>query len=173
MRVRSRPEVHQSGRVVDTGDGSSDKSMAVGLEFAWTNGPNTVQVEYIMNSIDDFDTGGGAEDVDFNGYYISFAHFLTGEMRPYSKTGKWGRVHPTENWNGKGTNGAWEAAARYSMLDLTDGATDQEATGITLGLNWYMNPHTRLMFNIVRSEADISGVESDFTALLMRFQVDW
>jgi len=172
-RIRSRPEVHQTGRVVDTTSGTTDGEMMVGLEFAWTAGPNTVQAEYLMTSIDSFDTGTGPEDVDFNGYYVSYSRMLTGESRSYNSGGKWGRIKPNENWEGKGLNGAWEAAVRYSMLDLTDGSYDQQAKGITVGMNWYMNAHTRLMVNVVRSEADIAGANLDFTALLARLQIDW
>lgn len=172
-RVRSRPEVHQAGRVVDTGDGTSDGSLLMGFEFAWNSGPNTFQAEYIMNSISDFDTGAGPDDVDFNGYYVSFSRFLTGERRGYNKAGKWNRIKPLENWEGKGLNGAWEAALRYSMLDLTDGAFDEEVAGITAGVNWYLNPYSRIMLNVVRSEAELNGVDQDLTALIARFQVDW
>ncbi len=177
VRFRTRPEAHLVGRVLDTTAMPSDGSNIYGFEAAWVNGPVSVQGEYLMTSIDELG-GAGGPDVDLSGYYAFVSWFLTGESRNYvKKSGKFDRVSPHENWNAEGTGGAWEAALRYSMTDFSEitGGGGGELTNITAGLNWYMNPRTRLMFNVVSSNLDDSstGVDDDLTALMMRLQVDW
>lgn len=49
--------------------------------------------------------------------------------------------------------GAWQIAARYSHLDLTD---DNIAGGVsdeyTLGLNWHWSPYAKVQFNYIIGE---------------------
>lgn len=66
-------------------------------------------------------------------------------------TDKW---HPLKRkW------GAWEVAARLSYLDLNDGGDIKggQETNLTLGLNWYLNPNLRLMFNYIRAHVENRG----------------
>ena len=102
--------------------------------------------------------GPGNADLFYHGAYASATYFLTGEHRPYDrKTGVWGRVKPLENFflvpAGCGTCsgwGAWELKARLSYLDLDDpddpgDALTGDINGLTLGVNWYLNPYMRVM----------------------------
>jgi phosphate-selective porin OprO/OprP len=44
---------------------------------------------------------------------------------------------------------------RYSAIDLTDGDVEgEEADNITVGLNWYLNPNMRVMFNFINSDVE-------------------
>jgi phosphate-selective porin OprO/OprP len=46
--------------------------------------------------------------------------------------------------------GAIELTARYSELDLSDEAVNAgRLDTTTLGVNWYLNPNTRVMLNYV------------------------
>ena len=84
-------------------------------------------------------------------------------------------MKPIQNFDMKGGWGAIELTARYSELDLSDdvikGGRLQYAT---LGVNWYLNPNTRIMLNYVLANADIGGADDGNADLFgMRFQVDF
>ena len=79
-----------------------------------------------------------------------------------------------------GGPGAWELALRWSWLDLNDeDVRGGEETNYTLGVNWYLNPNYRLMFNYIYTDVeDRGGVEDGFqdgsaNIFAMRFQVDF
>ena len=80
------------------------------------------------------------------------------------------RVKPKNNFDIQaGDWGAWQLAARYSYLDLTDeGIRGGILSDITAGMNWYLFPNTRAMFNYVY--AHLNGV-GDTNIAEMRFQV--
>ncbi len=61
------------------------------------------------------------------------------------------------------------------MVDFDDAAFDTEVSDVTLGLNWYLNPYTRIMFNYVYSSVDqpSASIDDDMHAFMIRFQVDW
>jgi phosphate-selective porin OprO/OprP len=48
-------------------------------------------------------------------------------------------------------------ACRWSYLDFTD-VRGQQLTDVTLGVNWYWNPHTRMTFNWIHPFAKNSPV---------------
>ena len=62
-----------------------------------------------------------------------------------------------------------ELAVRYSGLDLSDaGILGGEVNGLTVGLNWYLNPNARTMLNFVNQDLDGTG---GFDTVQLRFQV--
>ena len=63
-------------------------------------------------------------------------------------------------------------AARISHLDADDGMLDGgKLTDVTAGVNWYLNPNTRVMFNYVL--ADLDGFSDLSHAFQVRFQIDF
>jgi phosphate-selective porin OprO and OprP len=78
---------------------------------------------------------------------------------------------------GRGT-GALQLAVRYAELDLNDqsaGITGGHQNSLTLGLNWELNPVSRVMYNYVHANFT-SGTETDSGILdsnIIRFQIDW
>ena len=68
--------------------------------------------------------------------------------------------------------GALELAARYSSMDLSE-ANGGILNDITLGLNWYLNPSTRIMFNYVMGVADVNSEDINENTLQMRMQIDF
>jgi len=183
VRYRARPGLGRGPRIVDT-------LALTGIEsvLAWNGelgavwGPFHASAEYTSLSVDDPTRG----DPSFTAWYVQAGWFLTGESRAYDfKAGLWGNTKPCCSFlNGMGLDnnccclGAFELVARYDTLDLTDGTVlGGELTSYTVGLNWYLNPHTRLMFNVNQSTAENrnSGgtiiTDADVTAFLFRADI--
>lgn len=138
-----------------------------GLEAAGQWGPLVLQGEYVMADVDRI--GGG--DLDYNGYYVSAAYVLTGEVRKYDfASGTFGGVAPQSK------RGAWEVAARYSYVNLNDGGFPNAGGehDLTLGVNWYVNKNVRFMANYVHADIDRHGTpEKKLNILGIRSQVSW
>ena len=105
---------------------------------------------------------------------------LTGETRPF-RAGNFDRIRPFREL-GKDGLGAFEIALRYDHLDLADtpvlARAGNEATSVTLGLNWYFNPFAKLMFNWVRFTGDNTpldpvGSKTKGDALATRLHLDF
>jgi phosphate-selective porin OprO/OprP len=186
LRIRARPESHVTHfRLVDTGTISNvDNFINYGLEGAAVYGPVSVQGEYIRTNVNF--VNGAANEPTFDGFYAYASWFVTGESRPYSsKTGRFGRIHPKQNFQlGADGWGAWEIAARFSQLDLEDaGFAGGKEQNITVGLNWYPHPHVRFMFNWVHASVDRSPLVATYPLMAtnnfspdvfqMRAQVDF
>lgn len=127
-----------------------------GGEAALVYGPFSLQGEYGNLAID---RANGAADVNFDGFHVFGSWFLTGESRTF-KGGNADRVKPFANFDpAKGGWGAFELLARYDQLDLTDGdlsALGRKAETWTAGLNWYLNPNLKFVFNYIRFEGENS-----------------
>lgn len=130
-----------------------------GAETAFVYGPLSMQSELFGSTVN------RQRDIanNFYGMYAFVSYFLTGENRPYNrKLGVFDRVRPYENFFRVRTDdgdvqtgrGAWEVAYRFSYIDMLDGLTVKGAgmaADHTFGLNWYLNPFTKVMFNYVHS----------------------
>lgn len=127
------------------------------LESAFVSGPLTVVGEFQSNQLYGASSLEGVPQgtVNYNGFYVSSLYFLTGETRTWNtRSYVFNRVIPKSNFLvDKETRsvegiGAWELGARYSYLDLNDKAIrGGRLQSMTLGLNWYLNPITKLQFN--------------------------
>jgi phosphate-selective porin OprO and OprP len=134
-----------------------DNIMRYGLEGAIQYRSFHFQSEYVMTNVIRTEES-TAGDATFAGGYAMLAWLLTGERRPWDASqGEFGQVIPNSN-----KTGAWELAARYSYLNLTDedadldSFTEREILGgaaniYSLGVNWYANPNVKfqLAYNIV------------------------
>lgn len=79
---------------------------------------------------------------------------ITGEKPGFSaRSGVWGTTRVARPVTDGGI-GAWELATRYDKYDFTDAARGGEGDSWTLGLNWYLNNWSRVMFNYVRWNTD-------------------
>lgn len=101
----------------------------------------------------------GGDPVFMYGCYIQTSYFLTGEHLRYDKrNGMFEHVIVKDPWLSseplRGT-GAWEVAYRFDILDRSDSdmiSSNDQNLGEriithTVGLNWYLNDFTRIMFN--------------------------
>jgi phosphate-selective porin OprO/OprP len=164
-RFRARPGVSSGPRVVDTGDIPVDDVFLLGLELAGVAGPLCVQAEMF------FAEAGGATDRSFLGWYVEASYWITGETRPYDAAlGRFDRVRPRRGLH-EGGVGAWQAAARFSALDLDDGPiAGGKMTETVVGVNWHPNPNARVMLNVVFADVERSG---RLAVLQIRFQADF
>jgi phosphate-selective porin OprO/OprP len=179
VRFRSRPEIHLSDRLVDTGSVDAESVLLVGAELGGVFGPAHIAGEYVMAGVTSPDADARSEDGDpsFSGFYVQAGYFLTGEHRAYKK-GAWSRNKPSASFLDEAGLGAWEIAARYSSLDLNDedaGIEGGKMDNITLGLNWYHHANARMMFNYVMSSVKDADDEEVGTAnaFAVRYQVDF
>jgi len=184
LRYRQRPESHLADRIVDTRapggmDIPTDGIDLMDWETALVWGPAAVQAEYIHAFVDGDQ---GASDTDFWGSYVEASYFLTGEHRNYELgKGSFGRVKPKHNFSTRDrTWGAWQVAARFSYLDLNDDfVKGGKVWDVTAGLNWYLFPNARVMFNYIHSQVDdrLTALDPDLDGSAdigqMRFQIDF
>lgn len=168
VRFRSQPEARIGSATpnvpffVDTGSIAADFFQLMGTEFAWVNGPFSLQSEFMLVPVDATAEG----DLFFHAWYVTASYFLTGEYRPYNKKlGVFDRVMPKRDfvrYAGKPEDkclelgpGAWELAMRLSHIDLNDkGVRGGELTDLTVGANWYLNPYLRVTFNYIHAFAN-------------------
>jgi phosphate-selective porin OprO and OprP len=132
------------------------------VQTALVLGPLSFQAEWELARIDQIQGG----PVTFQGAYGFVSYFLTGEHRNYlPQEGFFGPTHVLSPFldlkGGKllGSGiGAWEIAARFSYMSYRDSNLPLTSTGLmqgdreadtTLGINWYLNDNTRLMFNYI------------------------
>ncbi len=152
-----------------------------GAESAVVYGPFSTQGEYIRTDV----SGTGYGNESLSGYYGYATYFLTGESRNYkAKTGAWERIKPTHNFDMKGGWGAWELAAGYDSMNLNSGSIQGgRASTAKFGVNWYVNPHIRLMANYIHALDINTGTvananskafnNSDLDIIESRVQIDW
>jgi phosphate-selective porin OprO/OprP len=162
-----RPEVSTIGAVfVTTPAIDINYWQIVDAELAIVYESFSVQAEffYVPLSTD------GPGDPEYTGYYVQASWFITGEHRVYKRSaGVFDRVRPIANfldgW------GAWEFKARYSFLDLSNGGfAGGTISDLTFGVNWYLNPNMRVMFDYIYTDLEDLG---NAWAVAVRFQVDF
>ena len=167
VKISPHPELHMVPSLV--GDSMDvDKALVYTLESGFSCGPAHAAAEYIAA---DLSASGVGEDATVRGFYVQAGVFLTGEHRQIDSVA-WKRLKPKSNFSmgdARGA-GAWELKARYSTIDLDDGGfAGGKEDNITLGANWYLNPHTAVKFDYVFADAsDVSG-----NGGVVRFQVDF
>ncbi len=179
-RFRTRPEGRSSKAWIDTGRISGTDSYAMmGLEALVNLGPTQIAAEYMHSWLD---RNSGQEGLQFGGGYLYISHFLTGDFMPWNrKYGTLGMPKPIHDLGG-GHWGAWQLAARYSFADFSDkDILGGQGNALTLGLNWWWNPKSRLQFNYIAGRisdrsVDVGGTiysEGDYQILGLRVMVDF
>ncbi len=173
LRFRALPEAHTAGTyLVDTGVLSTSKeTLMYNFEATMVCGRFHGQAEYTAAHVR---RNNGQSSLDFSGFYVQGGVFLTGESRNYDrKSGKYKRVIPIRE-----PLGAWEVAARFSQIDLTNadvqGGVERD---VTVGLNWWANANVMFRLNYVYGNADpnsrvtLSGLNEHIHAFTARAQI--
>lgn len=163
-----------------------DKENLMGGEGALRFKNFNLQGEYTMANLE---REKELKNAEFSGGYAQLSWIITGETKSYlMDEGEFGKIIPKSN-----KLGAWEFAARYSFINMTDedayqnesalssekiGIYGGKAANITLGLNWYPNPNLRFMVNYIMVDnsetADGTGNligNDDFSVLSARIVV--
>lgn len=183
VRLRDRPEIRvDTTRLIDTGNIDAETVFSPGLEVALRYKALLVQAEHFWFDIERRRASSGPQlpDPDFSGYYIQASYTLSGEPRRYNaQNGAFTNPRPAKYIGGKDSDdtaglGAWEIAARYSVVDLDYNAGSAGGAlpvgGIrgghqeiwTAGLNWYLNAATR--FSLDYQHVDIDRLSPGGTA---------
>ncbi|QDU61439.1 Porin P precursor [Planctomycetes bacterium Pan216] len=179
-RFSSRPELRSVSRWVDTGR-IADTTLwdTMGLEMMLNAGSLSVVSEFLPTWV----VRPGQENLFFPGWYTMVAYILTGETREYQRfKGAIGGISPHEPFflaktcdGPKMGIGAWEAAVRYSYVDLSDADIEGGVqSDVTAALNWYLNSWSRVQMNYVigdiKQHAPVNGFTSgSFTGFGVRF----
>ena len=162
VRYQVRPESFLASFAIDTGNIPAETVDLLGTELAFVYGPFSAQSEYLVGIINRI----GASDAVIQGTYVILSYFLTGESRSYQRDrGIFGQIRPYENFFRVRTQdgsiqtgkGAWEVRYRYSYLDALDGgklASGGRIGNHGVGVNWYLNPFTKLMIEYIYSAID-------------------
>ena len=180
FRYRQRPHLHLSPeRFVNTGR-IGPKDTFFGVELAAIRGPLWAAAEYSFLNADADDPL--IENPTFTGGYVEVGYFLTGETRGYkASSGTWDRPRVARPVF-EGGAGAWAVVARYDRIDLSDNAFAGGVQGTyIIGLNWYLNRHTRMVFNYSHAsikdafDVALNGPDgaNDVDGFGIRAQIDW
>ncbi len=184
-RFSTRPELRTSSQWLDTGSLTGATGYdTLGLETVLNIGSWQFTGEYL----DTWVNRQADANLFFDGGYVQAAYFLTGEHEPWDrKTGRLSRVKPFEpfflvnDWRGNVTSGlgAWQLAARYSYLSLSDkdihGGREQN---VALALNWYWTSHSKVLFDVVQGRiSDRNTLRGNtgghFTGIGIRYMMDF
>ena len=165
--------------VLDTDDILGTRDVALyGPEVGVTLGPVTLLGEYNRAHVH----RRGAPDLEFQSGHASASVVLTGETlaKSYRLTsGEYKRLVPDHPFSLRnGGCGAWEVAARYAYLDVTDadvrGGREQ---ALTADVNWYLNENVRMLFGwtyvvdtdrargLPASSATVAGVDAEHMSI--------
>jgi phosphate-selective porin OprO/OprP len=171
VQLRDRPELRlDATRLIDTGGIDARHVTVLGGEAGLTVQNFLLEGEYFHFDIDRRLTAAQANfsNPKFDGWYVQGAWVLTGEPRPYNPAeARFDAPKMNYNFNpSAGTWGAVELVARYSDMDLNyhsggagvaqvaDAIRGGEQKITTAGVNWYLNPDIRLMFDYQHVDVD-------------------
>ena len=167
----SRPEAHLAPKYLKVDFDNISHINEYNAELVLIYNSLSFQSEFTMADVVTGEYSTLSKDnYNMNSFFGDISWFITGEHKNYNK-GKsaFDRIKPKRNFREEGGFGAFEIAVRYSLMDLNDGDINGgKMNNITLGLNWYLNPITRVTLNYVRSNIDQLGIANIFQ---MRFQI--
>lgn len=165
LRFRSRPEVGLGPVLVDTDRMRGVESVAGGgLELAFQSERLLVQGEGMAMWLA---RDAGRRAVLLDGGYVAASFRLAGERRRYRRgSGSFTAVR------GAGRTWGWELAARWSVLDLDDGAVrGGKLADWTLGLSGAWADWGRLLLDVVHADSRRHGRSEALDAVVLQLQL--
>jgi len=177
LRLRDRPELRvDSTRLVDTGNIDADSLSEWSAELAGQWKQFTVQGEYFDISIQR--RASLLPDPHFSGWYVEGAWTLSGQPRRYNPATATFDPPKVETPFDRTTGawGVWEAAVRYSDLDLNyregvegsptpfGGVRGGEQQIFTAAVNWY--PNSVVKFSAAYQNVSVDRLSPGGTAFI-------
>jgi phosphate-selective porin OprO/OprP len=171
LSIGERPELRVDGtKLVNTGNIVAKGLTTYGAELGASFHNVYAAGEWYRIDVDRTAVGAGVSPFNptFTGWYGQAAWTLTGERHEWSSSnGGFGGIRPLHPFDPKkNTWGAWELAARYSVLNLNDragsagsaaplgGIRGGEQKITTVGLNWYPNRVLRFLLDYQWDDID-------------------
>ncbi len=173
FKLTQRPEAHLAPKYLNLKVDAVNTVNAFAGELVFVTGQFTLQGEYIMAQVNPSEISVAQYSrYNYSAYYGSFSWFITGEHKNYKfSTSCFDRVATKKNVGKSKGAGAWELTLRYSYADLNDkDLNGGSLTDYTVGINWYLNPSTRFMFNYVHSDVLDFGYAD---IVMVRFQIEF
>mgnify|MGYP000886202854 CR=1 FL=1 len=171
MNITSRPEAHLTPKYLNLNIDEVSSVYEYAAELIVIRNSLSFHSEYTYSSVNAGENSILLENkYGFYSIFGTLSWFVTGEHKNYSKgKGIFDRITPKKNFGTKGGFGALELAVRYSSLnlnykDINGGKMDN----ITFGINWYLNPVSRISFNYINSRIKDVGMANIYQ---MRFQI--
>lgn len=148
-RFASRPEAigRNTPNTVDSGNQLLiDNYNEITAELSGQRGPLVVGAEYLQANINRWFN----PELRFYGWHAQAAYVLTGESRIYNiKNGTYGKIKPKSRY------GAFEVAARYSMVNLNSkDIHGGKENNVALSLSWIVNPNLLILTNYIHASID-------------------
>jgi phosphate-selective porin OprO/OprP len=145
-------------QVIATTTGASRNTVDVmAVEAAGSFGPAFFQAEYADAT---FGQPLG-RDQDVTTYYVQGSFMLNGGHKAYKgATGVFGSPKVADK-------GLWELTGRYDYVE--NETLNREVTSWILGVNYYVNPNLRFMFNYTQGDNEVTGDETAQYALRTQF----
>ncbi|ULQ45781.1 OprO/OprP family phosphate-selective porin [Flagellatimonas centrodinii] len=136
----------QSGTIGSVAPGESASTL--GLELAASIGAFFLQAEHAWQRLGQ---GAGGSDQDVAAKYVMIAYNFSHLRKAYkADKGVFAALKPSDG-------GALELTARYDNIENSDSPEAPEATSITVGANYYVNPQLRFMVNLTHGEFDVGA----------------
>jgi phosphate-selective porin OprO/OprP len=169
-RIKAKPEAHLANNylVTELIEDASNFQL-IQSEIVYVTGPLSIKTEVVHARVRRSDPGNA--NFNYTAFYGMASYFLTGESKNYKTSGKYSRLKPKNNFDGKGGAGAWEVGLRFSAMDINkENVAGGSIGNITFALNWYLNPATRIITNYIYT--NLKGV-GNANIVQMRFQIDF
>ncbi|VXB75356.1 conserved exported hypothetical protein [Luteimonas sp. 9C] len=147
-----------SQTIATTTGASRNQVTAAGIEAAGSFGPLFFQTEY-ANATFNQPLG---PDQDVATWYVQGSWLLNGGHKAY-KPGNGIFASPKV-----ADRGLWELTARYDTVENKDIA-DLDVSSWIVGMNYYVNPNLRFMFNYTKGDNGFTGDETGQYALRTQF----
>jgi phosphate-selective porin OprO/OprP len=162
IRLSGRPESNVADRYLDTGEFAADYVGEVSLEAMWDRGPVSLIAEHVQAWAEAPDVG----NPRFSGSYLTLSWRITGESRRYDReSGSAVEITPTRR------RGAIELVARYSHVDLYDGAIDGGVLDKWyFGGNWWTSRQWKVGVSYGDADLDRDALYGNTRMLLFRLQ---